>query len=359
MEWFLEGYLDGTKLWKVPIREFPFRVGRGPLMNLQLPAAAVSQEHAVFFNQEDRLGLRDLDSTNGTFVNRQRLAEPAMLEEGDIVHFAMVEFRVGREMRMQAALQTMAAGLDTADLPQQMVVGTRQFQQMVAEEQVTALFQKICRLADGSVFGYELLGRGAFDGLPQSPGELFRIAASLGMEVELSEMFRRIGVAAARSLRGEPKLFVNTHPVENDPERLLAALAELRTSAPQVPLIVEIHEAAVTQIAQMRDLRRALADQGIGLAYDDFGAGQARLIELVEVPPDVLKFDMSLVRGIDTAPATRQQLLETLVHMARDLGIACLAEGVELPAEAELCRQMGFEFVQGYLYGRPVPIADL
>ena len=70
----------------------------------------------------------------------------------------------------------------------------------------------------------------------------------------------------------------------------------------------------------------------MGIAYDDFGAGQARLLELAEVPPHYLKFDMSFVRGIDTAPASRQRLLTSLVSVARDLLVYTVAEGVETAA---------------------------
>ena len=91
----------------------------------------------------------------------------------------------------------------------------------------------------------------------------------------------------------------------------------------------------------------------IGLAYDDFGAGQSRLNELVQSPPDYLKFDMSLIHDIDAATLQRQQMVASLVQMVRDLGIISLAEGVETPAEAATCLQMGFELGQGFFFGKP------
>jgi EAL domain-containing protein (putative c-di-GMP-specific phosphodiesterase class I) len=89
------------------------------------------------------------------------------------------------------------------------------------------------------------------------------------------------------------------------------------------------------------------------LAYDDFGAGQARLNELVEAKPDFLKFDRKLICGLDSANTHRLQLVESLVHMSRQLGIVTLAEGVETAAEADVCRRLGFELMQGYYFGRP------
>jgi len=91
----------------------------------------------------------------------------------------------------------------------------------------------------------------------------------------------------------------------------------------------------------------------IGLAYDDFGAGQARLVELVEVPPDYLKFDMKLVQNLETASAEHHTMLETLVQMVLELGITPLAEGIEIEADDNICRQMGFTHAQGFYYARP------
>jgi EAL domain-containing protein (putative c-di-GMP-specific phosphodiesterase class I) len=100
-------------------------------------------------------------------------------------------------------------------------------------------------------------------------------------------------------------------------------------------------------------LRRQLNDLSIELAYDDFGAGQARMLDLVEVPPDVLKFDISLIRNINNASPKRHKMVRTLVEMVRDFGISPLAEGIETSAEAETCLHLGFELAQGFYFGRP------
>jgi EAL domain-containing protein (putative c-di-GMP-specific phosphodiesterase class I) len=77
------------------------------------------------------------------------------------------------------------------------------------------------------------------------------------------------------------------------------------------------------------------------------------------VPPHYLKFDMSFVRGIDTAPASRQRLLTSLVSVARDLLVYTVAEGVETAGEAEVCMRLGFTHAQGFFFGRPRPIDEI
>ncbi len=113
----------------------------------------------------------------------------------------------------------------------------------------------------------------------------------------------------------------------------MEALQGLRNVSPSQPITLEIHESAATEASKMRGLQSALADLGMKWAYDDFGAGQDRLVQLVEVRPDYIKFDMGLIRGIDQAAAARQTMLETLVKMVLDLGIVALAEGVETAGE--------------------------
>jgi EAL domain-containing protein (putative c-di-GMP-specific phosphodiesterase class I) len=183
---------------------------------------------------------------------------------------------------------------------------------------------------------------------------MFAAAKVLDLEAELSRILRDEGVRSGQILPSDHVLFVNTHPAEiDDLELLIFSLGELRKQEPNRPLVLEIHEGAVTCGKQMRTLRAALTEMKIGLAYDEFGAGQARLVELVDVPPDYLKFDMSLVQNLESASNERQRMLASLVQMVRDLGIAPLAEGVELAADHEICRQIGFQFGQGFYYGYP------
>jgi EAL domain-containing protein (putative c-di-GMP-specific phosphodiesterase class I) len=133
----------------------------------------------------------------------------------------------------------------------------------------------------------------------------------------------------------------------------MRALRQLNT---RQSLTLEIHEAAVAKPALMKELRNELRQLNIGLAFDDFGAGQARLAELFEVVPDYLKFDMSLIRNIHEASAEQIEMVKSLVHMVRHMNIVPLAEGVESTAERDVCMELGFELAQGYLFGKPVPL---
>ncbi len=77
---------------------------------------------------------------------------------------------------------------------------------------------------------------------------------------------------------------------------------------------------------------------------------------LTKVCPDIVKFDIDLIRGIHLAPPAQQRMLASLVRMVRELGIIALAECVECEEEHAFCCESGFEMAQGHFYGKPAPI---
>ena len=103
----------------------------------------------------------------------------------------------------------------------------------------------------------------------------------------------------------------------------------------------------------MKGLRESLTALDIQLAYDDFGVGQSRLTELAVVRPDVVKFDMCLIRNVHIGSPGQKIMLSNLVRMVQDLEITPLVEGVECEEEHQICCEVGFELGQGFFYGRP------
>jgi EAL domain-containing protein (putative c-di-GMP-specific phosphodiesterase class I) len=349
--WFLVGPFDSTETPRhLPIYTFPFLIGRREDLPLPLACKTVSGLHAEISEAGGRLVLRDLGSTNGTYVNGRRITAPVTLAEDDLVQFANMAFRV----RQQAGHRnTQTVQENVYDRAMALV----QFDKLMSQRAVTPFFQPIVALPTKQIVAYEVLGRSRLFGL-ETPKEMFHVAAQLNLEVELSVMLRWEGVESSRALPGSAHLFVNTHPRELARPGLLESLDKLREHRPDQQLTLEIHESAVTDAGQMAELRDELTKLNIRLAYDDFGAGQSRLNELIEAKPDYIKFDMSLIRGIDSASAERQQILATLVRMVRGLGILSVAEGVETQAENDTCQQMGLDLGQGFLYGRPAPARD-
>ena len=349
--WFFAGQIDGSEPARhVPIHSIPFKIGRRSNLALTLPCESVSKEHAEIFEKDGTLVVRDLNSTNGTYVNGDRVEDEAPISEGDIVQFATVVFRVGREMNFT---ESGTIAQDTCDRALAMM----QFDRLIHESAVVPFFQPIVTMEETPrVVGFEGLGRSRLFGL-QTPAEMFTTASQLNLESELSRVLRRRGLEVAEAFPKDMNLFVNTHPAELAESGLAESLQEIRAANPDREITLEIHEAAITSPEMIRKLRELLVELDMKLAFDDFGAGQARLIELGEVRPDYLKFDMKLIQGIDRAAPSRQQVVAALVQMVNDLGTIPLAEGVELPSTHKTLCQMGFKLGQGYHYGRPASVS--
>jgi EAL domain-containing protein (putative c-di-GMP-specific phosphodiesterase class I) len=363
--WWLERIAaDGTPL-AVPLRPLPFRIGRDDDNQLVVIAPGVSRHHARLDLQRGALVLTDLGSTNGTWVNRSRIEGPRALAVHDIVHVGDAEFRVRRaDLPSPETGPVHAEGERTviapvgATLSEHFVANEAQFRAFLAGEGMTAALQPILTL-DGQLFAWELLGRCTKPGLPAAPMQLFSLAARLHCEAELSASFRRHGVQAVMAKRRQATLFANAHPRETFEPAFVAGIAALMRAHPGLQLVVEIHEAAVVDTARMKDLAARLAELEVRFAYDDFGAGQARLVELGEVPPHFVKFDIGLVHGLHAAGPRKQRLVADLVRLVNDLGSVPLAEGIEAEADGALCRDMGFRLFQGFLVGKPMPVEAL
>ena len=363
--WYLESLVEGGRqLRRTTVYPLPYRVGRLRGLALSLTAESVSKEHAELFVKDGELRVRDLGSKNGTFVNCERVTETP-LREGDILHVAQVEFRLGRQEIEEVGTgsrEPPTQALGSTPLPQIFIDGVKELPDLLRDRQVTTVFQPLVSLPSGALAGYEALGRGLHPNLPEAPMELLQIASVVGpegSEAALSALFREKALELARTRPHIPALFVNIHHRELGDPDLVDFLLEVHQQVPQLRLTLAIHEGALADLETVDRLRTQLTRSGVGLAYDDFGAGQARLLELAEVPPHYLKFDMSFIRGIDSAPLSRQRLLTSLVSVARDLLVYTVAEGVETAEEADVCMRLGFTHAQGFFFGKPRPITQI
>ncbi len=128
-------------------------------------------------------------------------------------------------------------------------------------------------------------------------------------------------------------LFVNLHPADLEDEELYADDGALTPFASQV--VLEITErAALDRIHELQSRVTRLRALGYRIAIDDLGAGYAGLTSFAQLEPEVVKVDMSLVRGIDSSPV-KQKLVRSIIALCTELGIQLVAEGIETPAERD------------------------
>lgn len=349
--WFLEGCLDEQSIATCfRIGKSPYTIGRAAHADFCVPSRNVSKIHAEIILAGDHVLVRDLGSTNGTFVNGRRISAPTPIGENDLLQFSDMEFRLGH------AKQTSGENTAVSRRPEDGWLISR-LNEIVNQQHFRMVFQPIFSSDGLRQVAFEALLRCEVVGL-ESPIAVFKAAERFGLEDRLSQMCRARAVAEFVGRPADQMLFLNAHPHEHLGEELIRSFAGLRRKAGDRTLVLEIHEAAVPDMKSMLEFAAAMRDLGIKLAYDDFGAGQSRLVELALAPPDFLKIDRGLLTGISTAETGRRALLQSLISHANGVGIATVAEGLDNGDDVRCCHEIGFTHFQGFHLGRPAPIDE-
>jgi EAL domain-containing protein (putative c-di-GMP-specific phosphodiesterase class I) len=210
--------------------------------------------------------------------------------------------------------------------------------------------QPIVSWQDQKIIAYETLVRTDELSL-RNPVDLFEGAEKLGRTEELGRAIRGLVATLIPRAPDSALVFVNLHPNDLADEDLYASDTGLAPFAKKI--VLEITErAALDEIRGLRDRVERLRAIGYRIAVDDLGAGYAGLSSFAALEPDVVKADMSLVRGIDSS-AVKRKLVAAIAGLAKDLGIQLVAEGIETPAERDCVVSLGADALQGYLFARP------
>jgi EAL domain-containing protein (putative c-di-GMP-specific phosphodiesterase class I) len=213
-------------------------------------------------------------------------------------------------------------------------------------------FQPIVDFGRRKVFGYEALARSEEPSMTK-PELLLAAAERLD---RLQPLGRRIRAAAATAIKDAPSdaaLFVNVHPHDLlDPE-LYERSSPLSRVADRV--ILEITErTALDDVKDAQARVAVLRYMGFRIAIDDLGAGYAGLASFAALAPEIVKLDMSLVRGVHRSEV-RQQVVASMASLCVGLGMRVVAEGIELPEERDCLANAGCELLQGFLFAEPGP----
>jgi EAL domain-containing protein (putative c-di-GMP-specific phosphodiesterase class I)/AmiR/NasT family two-component response regulator len=210
-------------------------------------------------------------------------------------------------------------------------------------------FQPIVDFGGRRLHGYEALVRS--DGPFARPNEILGAAEKLGRLTDLGRAIRRRVASQAAAAPEQALLFVNLHARDLADPDLVDRASPLTQVAERV--VLEITER--TALEEVSDIQaRVVQLRGLGfrLALDDLGAGYAGLASFASIEPDVVKLDMSLVRGVDVSPL-KQSVIRSVVGLAEELRIQVISEGIELPAERDALVSLGCNLFQGYLFGKP------
>jgi EAL domain-containing protein (putative c-di-GMP-specific phosphodiesterase class I)/CheY-like chemotaxis protein len=211
-------------------------------------------------------------------------------------------------------------------------------------------YQPVVRWSDRTVIGYEALVRTHSATLCR-PDDLFAAAEVLGRTNDLGRAIRRSVARTTEVVTSAKCVFVNVHPLELGDEELYSRESPLAEIAARV--VLEITErASIDEIIDIQARLSTLRQFGYRLALDDLGAGYAGLTSFAKIQPEVVKLDMSLVRGVEKEP-TKQKLIRGMAAICGELGMLVITEGVETSEELDMLVGLGCDVFQGYLFARP------
>jgi EAL domain-containing protein (putative c-di-GMP-specific phosphodiesterase class I) len=232
--------------------------------------------------------------------------------------------------------------------------------------QFQVVYQPIVELPSGRVKAVEALVRWEHPerGLV-SPGAFIPVAEDNGLIVELGAWVMRTAVLRLAAWQRElgdlapERVSVNVSPKQlarpGYPATVAAVLAEAGLAAGC--LVVEVTETAVFEGGPAITALYELQDLGVRIALDDFGTGHSSLGLLHTVPVHTLKVDKSFVDNI-TEAGRHAVIAGALIQISDGLGLSAVAEGVETAEQAAALTRLGYRYLQGYHYGRPVADPD-
>lgn len=226
--------------------------------------------------------------------------------------------------------------------------------------------QPIVDLRDGQIVGAESLLRWPqTDGSYISPADFIPIAEETGLIVPIGDWVMEESLKALQRLRRQGftdlQVAVNlaiaqlwqTHLVEKTVS-LMRAL-----DIPASALKVELTEGSLmNDVERMEEVIREFREAGIEVAIDDFGTGYSSLARLKSLPITTLKIDRSFLNGVP-GEENAVSVVKTIAHMAHNLGIQSIAEGIETEAQWQILRELGCPLGQGFHFARPMPEKDL
>jgi EAL domain-containing protein (putative c-di-GMP-specific phosphodiesterase class I) len=194
-----------------------------------------------------------------------------------------------------------------------------------------------------------------------SPAEFIPVAEDTGLINELGDWVLKTACAEAATWPEHIRIAVNVSPVQLKSPTLALRVSTALAATGLKPRRLELE---ITEAVLIRDDEAALAVLhqlraiGVRIALDDFGTGYSSLSYLKRFPFDKIKIDRSFIADMIEV-AGSSSIVQAIVSIAAALKMTTTAEGVETEAQRELLRQLGCTDMQGYLFSRPKPAAEV
>ncbi|CAG9195758.1 FOG: EAL domain [Paraburkholderia caribensis] len=227
---------------------------------------------------------------------------------------------------------------------------------LIAQRDLSAVFQPIVDFDDGAILGYEGLIRGPAGSALEAPYALFAQAAAEGSVIELERAAAQTCIEAFAKLKYEGKLFLNfsagaIRQLADNREDTFVMLRNMGVDAERI--VIELTEqSAIPDVASFLPAIAMLRVAGAQFALDDYGTANASMNLWVRLQPDVVKIDRFFIHDIASDPL-KFEAVKAMQHFAAASGARLVAEGIENEADLIVVRDMGIACGQGYFFGKP------
>ena len=333
---------------------------RGEVGRSEILVIIFRSSSRTHFHMEEIPALRDA-ILEGLKRHGSRLAYPYVKEALPVHLGTAVALRnptLGIETQLRRALENARA-----DARMQLEIAKRarcqRFIDFVLQGEIYSVYEPIVEVNKKTVHGYEALARGPVDSEFHSPVVMFQVAEEEGLLFQLDCLCRQRALEGSTGRARGTKLFINIRPTTvRDPAFHPDVLSRTLDKYDLRPsdLVFEISEQeSIANFAIFREVRDDYGKLGFQFALDDTGSGYASLHSVIELSPEYIKVDRSLVAGIDEDPS-RQELLRALHAVAGQIRARIIAEGLGTLEELATLNELGIPFGQGWLFGKPTPL---
>ncbi|HTN74653.1 MAG TPA: FHA domain-containing protein [Pirellulaceae bacterium] len=356
---WLERFLAGSDSpERTPLQTLPFTIGRIDTADLQIDSTRVSREHAVIVKEGDEYHVRDLGSTNGTYVNGQRIQEHALID-GDVVVIADSEFTfvaatVGATPRNMATQVIEEAKIPAGPQPSDQILAVRRLQESLLHRSFLPRLKPIVDLERSSTFAFRSEPVGT--GWKETELEPLASAASATCQSiwRAQQVYRMLSAEAFLNLDADALLFVDVKTDEIERGAALEAhLNRLSHVVGEKRLVVGLPANAVSDYQRVRDFRDRLKNAGFRLAFLNFLGGRPQVMALADSAPEFLVLASNLVTELHTN-ARQSRQLQAVHEACHEIGARPIVTGLKSREDEDDCFKLGFRLIATERLGRPM-----
>jgi len=233
--------------------------------------------------------------------------------------------------------------------------------EIMENEQISTYFQPIVSLKTGNIFAYEALVRGIRKNSDVliTPRELFRRADQETVSREFDQLCRKKSLEQFSNFHSSSSAMmfmnINTSIIDarSDENPHINTITRQMGFDPQ-HIGLELIESKTDFPDDLINFANHYRESGFLIVIDDFGSEHSNLDRLIQIHPDIIKIDRSIISGIES-DSYRQSILKSIHSLAEMTGSLCLAEGVETIAEIRMCHLLGVDLYQGFAIAYPSP----